>query len=119
MSRTKRWFVAAMMWGAAAFGAVMYGLHEEASVGRYRGIDALKNFIHHGRKAKLGESAGPPLARTDNELELFREQYKIPRFVPATLVPGTVVEGYIGMDGGSTSSKAVLIDEHKNILKKE
>ncbi|HVT07904.1 MAG TPA: BadF/BadG/BcrA/BcrD ATPase family protein, partial [Polyangia bacterium] len=29
----------------AAFGAVMYGLHEEASVGVYRGLDALKEFI--------------------------------------------------------------------------
>jgi predicted nucleotide-binding protein (sugar kinase/HSP70/actin superfamily) len=30
-----------------------------------------------------------------------------------------VVRAVIGMDGGSTSSKAVLIDENKNILKKE
>src|SRR6185369_6698391 len=73
----------------AAFGAVMYGLHEPAEVGAYSGIDNLKEFITSGRKAKLGESAGPPLSRHELELQAFREQYKIPKFVPAQLTPGT------------------------------
>jgi activator of 2-hydroxyglutaryl-CoA dehydratase/predicted nucleotide-binding protein (sugar kinase/HSP70/actin superfamily) len=103
----------------AAFGAVMYGLYEAPEVGVYAGLDNLKEFIHSGRKSKLGDSAGPPLSRTQTELEAFREQYKIPRFEPAKLSPGQVLRAVIGMDGGSTSSKAVLIDENKNILKKE
>lgn len=103
----------------AAFGAVMYGLHEAPDVGVYAGLDRLSEFIASGRKAKLGSSAGPPLSRTNNELEAFREQYKIPRFEPAKLEPGTVIRAVIGMDGGSTSSKAVLVDENKNIIKKE
>jgi activator of 2-hydroxyglutaryl-CoA dehydratase/predicted nucleotide-binding protein (sugar kinase/HSP70/actin superfamily) len=103
----------------AAFGAVMYGLHEPAEVGVYRGLDALKDFIAGGRKSKLGDTAGPPLSRTNTELEVFREQYRIPKFEPAKLSPGQVVRAVIGMDGGSTSSKAVLVDEQKNILKKE
>src|SRR5262245_34076436 len=103
----------------AAFGAVMYGLHEEASVGVYRGLDPLKEFIASGRKAKLGESAGPPLSRDAGELTSFREQYRTPKFVPPAIEPGTTIRAVIGMDGGSTSSKAVLVDEQKNILKKE
>jgi activator of 2-hydroxyglutaryl-CoA dehydratase/predicted nucleotide-binding protein (sugar kinase/HSP70/actin superfamily) len=103
----------------AAFGAVMYGLYEEASVGVYRGLDALKEFITSGRKSKLGESAGPPLSKTSDELSSFREQYRIPKFVPPALTPGTKIRAVIGMDGGSTSSKAVLVDENKNIIKKE
>ena len=103
----------------AAYGAVMYGLYEEASVGLYRGLDPLKDFVHGGRKTKLGESAGPALARSIDELEQFREQYRIPKFEPAKLVPGTKIRAVIGMDGGSTSSKAVLVDEERNILKKE
>ncbi|MCG5055276.1 MAG: CoA activase [Myxococcales bacterium] len=103
----------------AAFGAVMYGLHEAAEVGRYRGLEPLKEFIASGRKSKLGATAGPPLARETRELEAFREQYKIPKFSPAELIPGTRVRAVIGMDGGSTSSKAVLVDENRNILKKE
>jgi activator of 2-hydroxyglutaryl-CoA dehydratase/predicted nucleotide-binding protein (sugar kinase/HSP70/actin superfamily) len=103
----------------AAFGAVMYGVHEPAEVGVYRGLDHLRDYISHGRKAKLGAAAGGPLARTDDELESFRQTYRIPKFQPASLVPGQVVRAVIGMDGGSTSSKAVLMDEDRNILKKE
>ena len=45
----------------AAYGAAIYGLHEPADAGLYRGLDPLKEFIAHGRKAKLGAKAGPPL----------------------------------------------------------
>jgi activator of 2-hydroxyglutaryl-CoA dehydratase/predicted nucleotide-binding protein (sugar kinase/HSP70/actin superfamily) len=112
----------------AAYGAVMYGLHEEASVGRFLGLAGLQEFIAHGRKAKLGQSAGPPLVKTTGthnqagraaELDAFCEKYRIPKFVPATLEPGQKVRAVIGLDGGSTSSKAVLIDENRRILKKE
>ncbi|MBI3073137.1 MAG: CoA activase [Deltaproteobacteria bacterium] len=103
----------------AAFGAVMYGLHEDASIGVYAGIEGLKAYINGGRKAKLGDAAGPPLVHSEGELEGFREQYKIPKFEPAKFWPGQVVRGVIGLDGGSTSSKAVLIDEEKRILAKE
>ena len=53
------------------------------------------------------------------ELEEFRKLYSIPKFKDAVFEPGQVVKVVIGMDGGSTSSKAVLVDENKNILKKE
>jgi predicted CoA-substrate-specific enzyme activase len=56
----------------------------------------------------------------DVELEAFREQYKLPKFQKKQLVPGQVIRGVIGMDGGSTSSKAVLIDyDTAEILTKE
>ncbi len=103
----------------AAYGAVMYGLHEAAGVGTYKGLDLLKAFIDGGRKAQLGNSAGPGLAKDDGELAQFRIDYSIPKFVPATLTPGQHVRAVIGMDGGSTSSKAVLLDEEGNILCKQ
>jgi predicted CoA-substrate-specific enzyme activase len=103
----------------AAYGAVLYGLHEPASSGLYRGLDELRSFIDYGRKAKLGEKAGPPLVVSNNELEEFREKYRIPKFEAATFRPGEVVRAIIGLDGGSTSSKAVLVDENARILKKE
>src|SRR5579863_4829187 len=52
----------------AAFGAVIYGLHEDASVGVYPGLDGLNAFISGGRKSKLGDAAGPPLSRSSDEL---------------------------------------------------
>ncbi len=100
----------------AAYGAVMYGLHEPADAGRYAGLDGLKRYITEGRKARLGESAGPPLVADSSERERFVDAYKVPRFdEPA--VEGTV-RAVIGLDGGSTSSKAVLLDERGEILMK-
>ncbi|MFN7141577.1 MAG: BadF/BadG/BcrA/BcrD ATPase family protein, partial [Limisphaerales bacterium] len=103
----------------AAFGAVIYGLHEAPEVGRYRGLDGLKSYIQHGRQARLGAAAGPALVRNQEEREEFVKKYRIPQFVPAKFGPGTHVRGYIGLDGGSTSSKAVLIDEKGEVLCKQ
>lgn len=104
----------------AAYGAVLYGLHEPAGVGMFRGLDPLKEFIAHGRKAKLGESAGPPLITTNDELDAFREKYRIPKYEPAKFSPGQKVRVVIGLDGGSTSSKTVLVDyDTGNIVRKE
>ena len=97
----------------AAFGAVMYGMHEPKHVGIYKGLAALEDFILNGRKARLGETAGPPLVRKhepENALDEFRKTYSIPKFTHTTFESGQKVRGVIGMDGGSTSSKAVLID---------
>jgi activator of 2-hydroxyglutaryl-CoA dehydratase/predicted nucleotide-binding protein (sugar kinase/HSP70/actin superfamily) len=95
----------------AAFGAVIYGLHEPADVGWMKAdLADLREYITTGRKARLGESAGPPLSKSEQELEEFRQLYKIPKFEPAKLEPGQKVRAVIGLDGGSTSSKAVLVD---------
>ncbi|HUC92486.1 MAG TPA: BadF/BadG/BcrA/BcrD ATPase family protein [Paenibacillus sp.] len=103
----------------AAYGAVMYGMHEPAGVGSYTGLEGLKEFIAHGRKAKLGENAGPALTANKQELEQFRSAYRIPAFNPASFASGQNVKAVIGLDGGSTSSKAVLVDKQGTILMKE
>jgi len=100
----------------AAFGACVYGMREAPEVGLYAGKAGLVEYMTNGRKARLGESAGPPLVRTADEIEDFRRLYAIPRFTPMQLEPGQVVRAVIGLDGGSTSSKAVLIDEDQNIV---
>ncbi len=103
----------------AAYGAVLFGKYEPADVGIYRGIEPLREFVLHGRKAKLGASAGPALAKEPREIEVFREKYRVPKFVPTTFEKGQHVRAVIGLDGGSTSSKTVLVDEEGRILKKE
>ncbi|MFS1514617.1 BadF/BadG/BcrA/BcrD ATPase family protein [Chengkuizengella sp. SCS-71B] len=103
----------------AAYGSVIYGLHESSEVGRYKGLEELKKFITHGRKAKLGEKAGAPLVKNVEELEEFRRQYSIPKFKPASFESGNTIKAVIGLDGGSTSSKAVVVDENGKILLKE
>jgi activator of 2-hydroxyglutaryl-CoA dehydratase/predicted nucleotide-binding protein (sugar kinase/HSP70/actin superfamily) len=100
----------------AAYGAALYGLNEPPEAGRYRGLGPLQEFIAHGRAAKLGAHAGPPLAGDPEGLQTFRKEYSIPEFVPARFSPGQTVRGVIGVDGGSTSSKAVLLGEEGEIL---
>ncbi len=106
----------------AAFGAVVFGLVElqdDPHIGRYRGLDGLKDYILHGRNARLGASAAGPLVKTHDELDQFKVDYSIPEFTPATFTAGQIVRGVIGLDGGSTSSKAVLVDyETGDILTK-
>ena len=97
----------------AAFGAVVFGLSEvedDPEIGRYRGLDGLKTYITHGRGARLAESAAGPLVADAEELDTFKVDYRIPAFDAATFEPGQRVRGVIGLDGGSTSSKAVLVD---------
>jgi activator of 2-hydroxyglutaryl-CoA dehydratase/predicted nucleotide-binding protein (sugar kinase/HSP70/actin superfamily) len=102
----------------AAYGAVLFGLYEPESVGRYRGLGPLEEFIQHGRKSKLGESAGPGLVETPEQRDAFAEKYREPHYADAVLEAGKTYRGVIGLDGGSTSSKCVFIDENENILKK-
>jgi activator of 2-hydroxyglutaryl-CoA dehydratase/predicted nucleotide-binding protein (sugar kinase/HSP70/actin superfamily) len=102
----------------AALGAVLFGLHEEASIGILdASLAGIREYLTNGRKARLGESAGPPLSKTELELSDFRELYAIPKYKPAKLEEGSLVRAVVGLDGGSTSSKAVLVDyETGNIL---
>ncbi len=102
----------------AAYGAVLFGLYEPAHVGAYRGLDPLEEFINHGRKSKLGESAGPGLVETPVERDTFVDKYREPPYADAILEAGKTYKGVIGLDGGSTSSKCVFIDHNENIIKK-
>jgi predicted CoA-substrate-specific enzyme activase len=102
----------------AALGAALYGIADSADAGRFNGLDSLRDFIQNGRRARLGEQAGPPLSATSDETSTFVDVYKIPKFVPPALTPGQTVRGVIGLDGGSTSSKAVVIGEDGEIYAK-
>lgn len=106
----------------AAIGAAYYGLAQDAEspevAGRLRPLDDLHAFITTGRRARLGERAGPPLSRSEEETRQFVERYRLPSFVPARFDAGDVVRAVIGLDGGSTSSKAVLLGEDGRVLAK-
>ncbi|PJB40325.1 MAG: CoA activase [Deltaproteobacteria bacterium CG_4_9_14_3_um_filter_63_12] len=102
----------------AAYGAVVYGLDEPGQKAKYRGLAGLEDFITHGRLDQLGNAAGPPLVGSMQELEAFRAKYEIPGFVSARFEPGQKVQAVIGLDGGSTSSKAVLLDPEGEVLAK-
>ncbi|GAB4199887.1 MAG: hypothetical protein OHK0013_10420 [Sandaracinaceae bacterium] len=101
----------------AAFGAIVYGLSEPTDL-RYAGLAQLERYVTDGRKERLGEQAGPPLVTGPDEARAFTEAYRIPRFAPPPLAAGSTVRAVIGVDGGSTSSKAVLVDEAGTVIAK-
>jgi predicted CoA-substrate-specific enzyme activase len=102
----------------AALGSVEFGKQEEENVGVYRGSAQLEWYINIGRAEEKAQRGGSALSKDERELLAFKEKYKPKKFVPVQFNPGEVVEGFIGIDGGSTSTKAVLIDKHKQVLLK-
>jgi len=102
----------------AAFGAVVFGLDEPEGVGQFTGLTGLQNFCQEGRNQKLGDAAGDPLMATTIEHQQFLQDYQPQPFKASTFKAGEVVKAYIGLDGGSTSSKAVLLAEDLSLLAK-
>src|SRR5580658_4544511 len=100
----------------AALGAVEFGKDEEPEIGRYLGIDKLLYYIDYGRAEEKAQSGGKGLVTGDSELDQFRNEYRRKKFTPAAFVAGETVQGFIGIDGGSTSTKAVLLDKEGEIL---
>ncbi|HEX9596811.1 MAG TPA: BadF/BadG/BcrA/BcrD ATPase family protein, partial [Anaerolineales bacterium] len=102
----------------AALGSVEFGKDEDEAVGVYRGKENLEWYMNVGRLEEKQKKGGSGLSASDQELADFKARYKPKKFIPATFQPGQVVEGFIGIDGGSTSTKAVLLDKDKKILVK-
>jgi predicted CoA-substrate-specific enzyme activase len=103
----------------AAIGACEFGKTEDADVGQYRGWRDLEEFITVGReKLKATKRGNGGLSKSPEELEAFKERFKRQKFEPARFEPGEVVEAFVGVDGGSTSTKAVLMNADRKLLAK-
>jgi len=100
----------------AALGAVEFGKDEEDEVGIYMGTECLEDYISVGRTAEKAKSGAAGLSASNEELAAFREKYKVPKFIGAKFTPGEVVRGFVGLDGGSTSTKAVLLSEAGDVM---
>ena len=104
----------------AAYGAVLYGLARApgADDGSFRGLDPLREYVAAGSRGGALHPTGPPLINNDGELAEFLKQYSLPVFRPAEYASGSTVHAAIGIDGGSTSSKLVVVDEGGRVLAK-
>src|SRR5271166_1729498 len=100
----------------AALGAIEFGKSEEDCVGCYQGYEKLVHYIDFGRQEEKSKSGARGLVTREGELDGFKEAYRRKKFIPATFQKGQTVGGFIGIDGGSTSTKAVLLDDHGEIL---
>src|SRR5919201_6535132 len=95
----------------AALGAIEFGKDEEQTVGRYAGARALEHYINVGRLEEKAAAGGRGLSASVEELHVFKQQYTPKRFTPATFASGETVRAFVGIDGGSTSTKGVLLSE--------
>jgi len=100
----------------AALGAIEFGRSEDDCVGCYRGYEQLLHYIEYGRQEEKAKSGGKGLVEKPADLDLFKEAYRPKKFTPAMFQKGSTVGGFIGIDGGSTSTKAVLLSENGDIL---
>jgi predicted CoA-substrate-specific enzyme activase len=100
----------------AALGSVEFGKEEEPEVGRYLGTEKLVYYIDFGRAEEKATSGGKGLVAEDAELVAFKAAYTKKKFRPADFHSGQVVSGFVGIDGGSTSTKAVVLGKDGEIL---
>lgn len=102
----------------AARGAVEFGKSEDLDVGVYQGLSGLVHYLEVGRieKMKAASNAQKGLVQSSEELEEFREAYQVKPFETPLFPQGKEVRGFIGIDGGSTSTKAVLLDTDAQVI---
>jgi predicted CoA-substrate-specific enzyme activase len=100
-----------------ALGAAEFGKDEELDAGRYRGRSELENLLIGRSKGRgKGGQGMPALAGSPEEVQDFLKSFAPPPFVPPAFKPGDRVQGFIGVDGGSTSTKAVLLSLEGEVL---
>ena len=90
----------------AAIGSVLYGKHEDAHIGVFKGTEELEAYMAVGRSKMREQSGDIGLAKTPEELEEFKKLFAKSTWEPAKFSPGEEVEAFIGIDGGSTSTTA-------------
>jgi activator of 2-hydroxyglutaryl-CoA dehydratase/predicted nucleotide-binding protein (sugar kinase/HSP70/actin superfamily) len=105
----------------AAIGAVEFAkleIEEDPNLGVYLGRDLLRWYVDHGRAAEKAAAGSRGLWTNREELEAFKAKYAKKPWTPPAVRPGSVIEAFLGLDGGSTSTKAVLVDKDRNVIAK-
>jgi activator of 2-hydroxyglutaryl-CoA dehydratase/predicted nucleotide-binding protein (sugar kinase/HSP70/actin superfamily) len=103
----------------AAIGAVEFGALEvpdQPDLGVFRGTAALEAYLTEGRRHEKRLAGRRGLWATPDELQRFKDDYRpVPWTTPA-LPAGSIVRAYVGLDGGSTSTKGVLLDAEATVI---
>ena len=88
------------------------------AIGCYRGYDKLIHYIEFGRAGREGEVGRQRAwSRSRTISTCFKDAYRRKKFTAGCFSEGQHASaGFIGIDGGSTSTKAVLLDENGDIL---
>jgi predicted CoA-substrate-specific enzyme activase len=105
----------------ASIGAVEFGkteVDDNPDIGRYLGYAKLRQYIEHDREAMKVTAGMQGLAHNPEELAAFKSQYRVEEWQPTRFSRGEVIEAFIGIDGGSTSTKGVLLGKDRRVLAK-
>ncbi len=105
----------------AAIGAVEFAkieIEDDADTAVYGGTDDLAWYVDHGRLEEKLRSGGRGLSESADDLEAFKQRYRKTPWEPARFDRGTRVQAFMGIDGGSTSTKGVLLDTDKRVIAK-
>jgi len=101
-----------------AIGAIEWGRGEPADVGQYAGLSTLTDYLRNGRRSEKQRSAARALVTSVDELDEFRARYERRPWVAPSFGSGERIRAFIGVDGGSTSTKAVLLSPEGEVLGK-
>ena len=97
-----------------AIGAIEYG-RAESGTGEYSGSVTLAHALSDRHGVRNPDSSGPSLCSSDSEMHEFLSRYNTPRPVAPRLNARTV-QVFLGIDGGSTSTKAVCLSPAGDVL---
>ena len=100
-----------------ALGAIEFAREQADEIAPWQGPESLEKWLQAERGSRSrGRSGVPGVRGSDAELEAFLQEYRVPVWTPPPLPRR--VQAFLGIDGGSTSTKAVLIDESGGVLAK-
>jgi activator of 2-hydroxyglutaryl-CoA dehydratase/predicted nucleotide-binding protein (sugar kinase/HSP70/actin superfamily) len=100
----------------AAIGLAEYARTEADAIGAYTGRSALLAYVEHGREEEKAQSGSKGLASSGGELETFVRAYTQKPFHAHQPARGEQVRAVLGLDAGSTSTKAVLMRPNGDLL---
>lgn len=97
--------------------ALAVGTMFEGKKSSYDGKQAAIRLRERGASIDAAEGGVAPLFFADEaERAAFHERHSAERYEPAPVPKGGRVEGWLGIDAGSTTSKAVLLDDEGRLL---
>jgi len=105
----------------AALGAVEFAKIEIAdnpNFGVFRGVEELQWYLDVGRIEEKKAAGAAGLVKTPDELTGFKNRYRKKAWSPKQFDAGSTIQAFVGLDGGSTSTKGVLVDLDKQVIGK-
>jgi len=100
-----------------AFGSIFFGMGEDHNVGAYKGTEKLGEYINDDGKGACS-GGDPAFFNSDIERDQFVKNYRQTFISPAGSFSDKKIRGYLGIDGGSTSTKGVVLNERGDVVAK-